>query len=473
MKNQKNLLDKMKNGEPLSLYEQITMIVQLSIPAILAQISSIVMQYIDASMVGQLGADDSASIGLVSSSTWMFGGLCMALSTGFTVQIAQKIGAKREQEARSTVKTGLVCAVVFGLFLLVVGALISQPLPHWLGGDASICPKASIYFLVYALAIPMMLLNSIASGMLQCSGNMKLPGMLHIIMCILDVIFNAILIFPSRTVEIFGLRFPMWGAGLGITGAALGTALAELVIAVLMLYFLLVRSESLHLRKEEHFAFSWSDVRRMFQIGIPVAVEQIVTCGAYIAFTAIVAPLGTIAIAANSFSITAESFCYMPGYGIGAAATTIIGQSIGAKRKDLTGRLGWLLTLSGILMMTLTGALMYLIAPQMIGLLSPDPAIRELGTAILRIEVFAEPMYAASIVASGVFRGAGDTVVPSILNFISMWLVRIPLAWFLSTDYGLQGVWFAMCVELCVRGVLFLILLGTRFKKKTAKWGGE
>lgn len=473
MKNQKNLLDKMKNGETLSLYEQITMIVKLSIPAILAQISSIVMQYIDASMVGQLGADDSASIGLISSSTWMFGGLCMALSTGFTVQIAQKIGAKREQEARSTVKTGLVCAVVFGLFLLVVGALISQPLPHWLGGDASICPKASIYFLVYAFAIPIMLLNSIASGMLQCSGNMKLPGMLHIVMCILDVIFNAILIFPSRTVEIFGLRFSMWGAGLGITGAALGTALAELVIAVLMLYFLLVRSESLHLRKEEHFAFSWSDVRRMFQIGIPVAVEQIVTCGAYIAFTAIVAPLGTIAIAANSFSITAESFCYMPGYGIGAAATTIIGQSIGAKRKDLTGRFGWLLTLSGILMMTLTGALMYLIAPQMIGLLSPDPAIRELGTAILRIEVFAEPMYAASIVASGVFRGAGDTVVPSILNFISMWLVRIPLAWFLSTDYGLQGVWFAMCVELCVRGILFLILLGTRFKKKTAKWENE
>ena len=154
MTNQKNLLDKMKNGEPLCLYEQITMIVKLSIPAILAQISSIVMQYIDASMVGQLGADDSASIGLVSSSTWMFGGLCMALSTGFTVQIAQKIGAKREQEARSTVKTGLVCAVVFGLFLLVVGAMISQPLPYWLGGDAFICPKASIYFLVYALAIP-------------------------------------------------------------------------------------------------------------------------------------------------------------------------------------------------------------------------------------------------------------------------------------------------------------------------------
>lgn len=460
------LLEKMKNGETLSLYEQLLLIVRLSIPAILAQISSIVMQYIDASMVGQLGANDSASIGLVSSSTWMFSGLCMALSTGFTVQIAQKIGARQEREARATVKTGLLCAFLFSMLLLAAGVLISRPLPHWLGGEEAITSKASAYFLVYALAIPVMAINSIASGMLQCSGNMKLPGLLHIFMCLLDVLFNTILIFPSRTVQLFGKSFPVWGAGLGVTGAALGTALAELVVAVLMLYFLLVRSESLHLRREERFVFSKQDAKKAVRIGLPVAAEQLVTCGAYIAFTAIVAPLGTIAIAANSFSITAESFCYMPGYGISTAATTIIGQCIGAKRKRLTHRFGWLLTLSGILMMTVTGAVMYLVAPQMIGLLTPDPDIRRLGTEILRIEVFAEPMYAAAIVASGVFRGTGDTVVPSVLNFISMWLIRIPLAAILSQSSGLRGVWFAMCAELCVRGFLFLLLLATRFRKR-------
>lgn len=125
-------------------------------------------------------------------------------------------------------------------------------------------------------------------------------------------------------------------------------------------------------------------------------------------------PAGDGTIAANSFSITAESLCYMPGYGIGTAATTLIGQSIGARRHDLTRRLGYLCTGLGMTVMTLSGIVLYLAAPTMIGLLSPDPAIVALGAQALRIEAFAEPMYAASIVASGVFRGAGDTLVRAV-----------------------------------------------------------
>ena len=156
----------------------------------------------------------------------------------------------------------------------------------------------------------------------------------------------------------------------------------------------------------------------------------------------------------------------MPCYGIGAAATTIIGQSVGAGRRDLTRRLGYIVTGFGMLIMTIGGILMYIFAPVMIGVLSPDPEIRELGTIILRIEAFAEPMYAASIVAAGVFHGAGDAMIPSILSFVSMWAVRIPLSAILATRMGLQGVWIAMCVELCVRGLLFLIRLrGKRWLK--------
>ena len=190
--------------------------------------------------------------------------------------------------------------------------------------------------------------------------------------------------------------------------------------------------------------------------------------GAQVMSTTIVSPLGTVSIAANSFAITAESLCYMPGYGIGSAAATMIGQSTGAGRKELTRKLGWLVTLLGMAVMTVSGALMYLLAPWMIGLLSTDPEVVELGTTILRIEAFAEPMYAASIVASGVFRGAGDTLSTSLFNFGSMWLVRLPLAAFLSRRMGLKGVWIAMCFELCVRGLLFLIrLAGKAWQKKS------
>lgn len=461
-----DLLVQLRSGRALTVRQQLMLTVQLSIPAIMAQISSIVMQYIDASMVGQLGAGDSASIGLVASSTWLLGGLCSAASIGFTVQIAQEIGAGREKQARGILRQGLAVGFLFGCALMILAVSLSGVLPVWLGGEKAIRKNASAYFMIYGLSLPVVQMNNTSGGMLQCSGNMRVPSILHIFMCLLDVVFNGLLIFPSRMVSLGGLRVKIPGADMGVAGAALGTALAQLTAACLMLYFLLARSPALHLRPEEHLRFSSAELRRAWRMALPVGFEQVIMSGAQILGTKIVSPLGSIAIAANSFSVTAESLCYMPGYGIGAAATTLIGQSIGAGREDLTRRLGWLTTGLGMAVMTGSGILLYVFAPWMIGILSPDPAIRELGAAVLRIEAFAEPMFAASIVASGVFRGAGDTLVPSCLNFLSMWAVRLPVSAFLAPRAGLRGVWFAMCLELCVRGILFLIRLrGTRWMR--------
>ena len=152
----------------------------------------------------------------------------------------------------------------------------------------------------------------------------------------------------------------------------------------------------------------------------------------------------------------------------------LIGQSIGAGRRDLARQLGWLATGLGMAVMSAAAVLMYAAAPLMIGVLSPDAAVRQLGAQILRIEAFAEPLYAASIVASGVFRGAGDTLVPSGMNFCTMWCVRLPLAAYLAPRMGLSGVWIAMCAELCVRGVIFLLrLAGGRWLKDAAALDNE
>lgn len=465
-KEKTTLLEKMRDGHELTLTQQIAMVFELSVPAILAQLSSLIMQYIDASMVGRLGEYASASIGLVSSSTWLFGGLCMAGATGFTVQIAKLIGAKKDKDARNIMKLGIICMTIISFVMTAIGVSIASLLPIWLGGGEQIKDGATVYFLIFALSIPFVSLNYTAAGMIQCSGNMRLPGIAEMVMCTLDVLFNALLIFPTETQNILGISITTPGAGLGVAGAALGTALAEAVTVAFLVYYLLARSEPLHLRKNEQFALHTSEIKSALKIAVPVAVEQTITCGAYIAFTRIVSPLGSTAIAANSFGITAESLCYMPGYGIGASATTIIGQCVGAKRYDITKRLGWLTTLMGIIVMTISGGLMFIFAPQMISLLTPDKAIQKLGAEILRIEAFAEPMYAASIVASGVFRGAGDTAVSSVISFISMWAVRIPLAAILSPLFNLQGIWTAMCIELIIRGILFLVLLATRFKKR-------
>lgn len=456
------LLSRLQSGLGLSFREQLFLTAHLSLPAMLAQISSIVMQYIDASMVGRLGANNSASIGLVSTSTWLFGGICIAATTGFTVQVAQRIGAGETRVARDIMKQAFVVTLGFSLLLLLIGVVISGKLPRWLGGDVMIRENASRYFLVYILSLPFIQINSLAGGMLQCIGNMRVPSILNILMCGLDAVFNALLIFPSYSWTVFGVSIPIPGADLGVAGAALGTAFAEVFTAALMLWFLLYRSPVMKLRKGEKTSFSIMYLKKAVQIATPVGFEQIAICGAYVVSTRIVSPLGIVAIAANSFAVTAESLCYMPGYGIAAAATTLVGQSFGAGQPDLARRLAWISTGLGMAVMAFTGVLMYLAAPVMIGLLSVDPAIRQLGTEVLRIEAFAEPMFAASIVASGAFRGTGDTLNPSCINFISMWVVRLPLSALLASSMGLQGVWVAMCIELCVRGVLFLLRLKSK-----------
>lgn len=446
------------------VFEQIKLVFFMSVPAIMAQIASVCMQYIDASMVGQLGADDSASIGLVSSSIWLLCSIGMAVNVGFTVLMAQKIGARKYVSARNLLKLAFLVCLAASLLLAGAGILVSDILPVWLGGNSEINRGASEYFLIFTSALPVLILNALSSGMLQSSGNMKLPSLLNMLMCLLDVVFNYLLIFPSREISFGGFSLVIPGGDLGIRGAALGTVAAEAVTFALMLFFLLFRTQQLRLRPEERFIFSSRLVRRAFLISLPVGFDHIAMCLAMVVSMMIVAPLGTVPIATHSFAITAESFCYMAGYGIAAAATTMVGQSIGARRSDLAVSFAWLVTGLGVSIMTAAGILMFIFAPLMMGLLSPVAEIRNLGAEVLRIEAFAEPLFGASIVAAGALRGAGDTFFPSLINFISMWFVRIPLSLLLASYYGFYGIWVAMCIELCIRGLLFL------YRLKRGKW---
>lgn len=457
------LLALIREGRPMTLGQQIHLTVMLSVPAVVAQLSSIVMQYIDAAMVGSLGAEEAAAIGLVSTTTWLFWGLCIASSTGFSVQVAHRIGAGDMQGARNVLRQAVTSTTLFSFALAAIGVAISGVLPEWLGGDVSIHHDASLYFLIFSLFLPALQLNFLAGGMLRCSGNMRIPSLLGVVMCVLDVIFNFFLIFPTRHAVVAGIDIFIPGAGLGVEGAALGTVAAETVVATIQMWYLYTHSSELKLTKEKgSFRPQVNILKKALRIGLPMGLEHVVICGAQIMTTVIVAPLGVFAIAANSFAITAESLCYMPGYGISDAATTLVGQSVGAKRRRLTRSFAFITVFMGMIIMGLMGLLMYIFAPQIIGLMTPVEEIRSLGIMALRIEAFAEPMFAASIVAYGVFVGAANTLVPCLMNFFSIWAIRLSLAALLAPTMGLKGVWIAMCIELCFRGIIFLIRLFKR-----------
>ena len=450
---------RMRQGEDIPLSQTAQVVLALSLPSILQQMVVTAMEYIDAAMVGHIGAEATAAIGIVSSSTWLLHGVLVGLYTAFSIQIAQYLGADRQEDARGVLRQSMLFNLILGLGAAAFGIGISRFLPGWLGADPSLQANASAYFAIWSAALPFTMAMGMYTAQLRVTGDALTPGLISVLVCVLDIVFNFFLINPSRTLVLFGRTVTVWGAGLGVPGAALGTALSDVIGGLLALAILLLRDGPLCIRRPGSWKITRSCLMNLWRVGAPLAAERAALSSAQVVLVRIVSGLGTVAIAANSLGVSAEGLCYMAGYGIQDASIALIGQAVGANRRDMSKRFAWLCTLMGMGIMALSGAGLWLFAPALMGIFTADAAVIALGARVLRIEAFAEPMFGASIVASGAMQGAGDSTACFVLNLVSMWGIRLTLASLLAPRFGLVGVWGAMCCELCIRGLLFLVRL--------------
>lgn len=449
------LSQRMRNGDKISLSNQLLLVSSLSFPAILEQLAHTAMSYIDTAMVGSLGYEATASIGVVASSTWLINGITGAIAIGFSVQIAQLLGAGKEKDARSVLFQGIKFNVIFGMILALISFIVGFFLPTWLGAEENLRQDAAIYFQMYSLFLPFSLASALYSSILRCSGNVLLPSLMNIGMCLLDVVFNSLLIYPTR--EIGGLT--IYGAGLGVTGAALGTGLAMAVTATVLLLVTIKGKGVLKLGKDDSWKFRKSTMHNLLYLSTPSALERITLSLAQIVLTGIVASMGAVSVAANYVAVQTEGMCYLPAYGVSAAATAMVGQSLGAGRKDMAKRFAYLSVLVSFVLVLILAILLFAFAPFLTGLLSKDAAVIELGAKVLRIVSFSEPLFAVSIVTIGALRGAGDSKGPFYINLATMWGVRVLSVLLFTKQFGVIGVWISMTVELCVRGIVFLVRL--------------
>ena len=294
--------------------------------------------------------------------------------------------------------------------------------------------------------------------MLRSTGDALTPGLISIFTCVLDIIFNFFLINPTREITVFGQNLTVWGLGWGVPGAALAQPLPTPWAVRWRWAFCccgMARCASASPARGTLPAPACITCEGRRAAG-GRARRPVLGTGAAGAHRV---RAGTTAIAANSLGVSAESLCYMAGYGIQDAALALVGQAVGANRRDMAKRFAWLCTAMGMGIMALTGVGLYVFRPASDGIFTADAAVIALGARVLRIEAFAEPMFGASIVASGSMQGAGDSTGCFVLNLVSMWGVRLTLAVLLAPRFGLVGVWVAMCAELCTRGALFLLRL--------------
>jgi len=428
----------------------------LAWPAIVEQIMLTAVQYVDTAMVGRLGADATAAVGISSAPTWMFHGVFAATSMGFSVQVAQHLGAERGEEAKKVVAQSLKVVAILGLCLGTLAFTISFSLPGWLGAEEDIAGPAGLYFRIMACGMPLTFGVQMISSMFRCSGDTKSPMILNTMINLINVVLNFLFIYPTRPLSVFGTEFTMPGLGLGVAGAALASVTSTATIFTVFLWMLFNRESPIKISRETESKLQPECLGAAFRLGLPIAMERLAMSGAQVMQTAIITEIGTVSMAAHHLAVTAESISYAPAFGVSQSATAMVGQAIGAGRKDLAMYFAKISIAMGMIIMTMGGVVLFVFAEPLIMLFSTDPEVIELGGQVLRIVAFAEPLFGASIVSSGTLRGAGDSRVPFIISLSTMWGVRITLSLFMASRLGLVGVWLAMAIELMTRGSIFL-----------------
>lgn len=430
----------------------------LAWPAIIENLSVTLIIFIDSAMVGSLGAIATAAVGVNASPGWLMNGLVMALGVGGTALVARMVGANDRDGIAAITRHTMLYA--FGIsVLLMLFALLGAPLiPRLMGADPAVHPDAIIYQRLVGLAYIPHFCGMAASALLRGAGDTKSPMRAALMANSLNVIGNFLLIFPTRQLSVLGLRFTMPGAGLGVRGAAIATALATGIAGLYVLSLLFSRKGDLGLRRGPGFRPQRAVFARIWYIAAPAAMERVSISLGQIVFAGMVARLGVSALAAHHLSISIESMGYMPGYGFAVAAATLVGQRLGAAQPLEARSLGFRAIGTGVLTMSAIGIVMFIYADALIAFLTPDPAVRLIGAGLLRICAFEQPFSALSIIAPSALRGAGDTRAPFYISFFSMWGVRLVFAYVLGTVFklGVQGIWLAMVLDLGVRGFLLL-----------------
>ena len=431
----------------------------LAWPAMLEQALQTIVQYADSAMVGQLGAQATAAVGLTAPVNWLVNSPMFAMGIGFLACISRAIGAKDEKTARTAASQSIFAVLILGTVIGVLTVCLSSLIPGWLNADGDIRVIAGQYFAIVSLPMIFRASTIIFSAALRAAGDTRTPMLVSAAMNVINIVLNFFLIFPTRTVALLGMQVMIPGAGMGVIGAAIATAISYVVSGVLM-FLALWRSPQLSPRGTK---IRWDShvMGQCARVGVPVVFTRIGVSLGHVVFLSQVTVLGTVPLAAHSLALTAEEAIYLPGYGMQAAASTLAGNAVGARDEQKLMRVSNLILASAVLLMTLTGLFLFLFPAAMLSLFTPDTAVIEAGAIVLKIIAVTEPVFAAGIIWEGIFNGVGDTRAPFLISMATTWGVRILLTTICVhvLHLGLTAVWLCMALDNVARAAL----LGIRF----------
>ena len=438
-------------------FSMIAVIMGLAWPTMLEQLMQTAVQYIDTAMVGALGTDATAAVGATSTVNWLIGSTISALGIGFLSYIAKACGAGDRAAAKRASSQAVMVVLATGILFTALTLSLSSYVPVWMQVDKRIRDLAAEYFFIlYAPMLPRTAII-IFGTILRSAGDTKTPMKVGVMMNLINVILNYLLIFATRTVSVFGISVTMPGAGLGVIGAALASAIAftfgGVYLTVVLWRHPLVSPRGEGLKPD------LAILKPCMKVAFPNMLQRFGTSLGYVAFASLINSLGEVATAAHTIANTVESLFYIPGYGMQTAAATLAGNACGARDNRRMEDLAAMFIPIEVILMIFSGGALFLAAPYLVSLFSNSGEVIELGSTVLRMVAVSEPFYGFSIIIEGMMLGVGKTRQPFVYNIIGMWGIRI-VGTLICTQllgFGLVSAWACMIAHNMLLFVLFLI----------------
>ncbi|MFC1946668.1 MATE family efflux transporter [Chloroflexota bacterium] len=429
----------------------------LSWPLMISQTLTVLGPTVDMIWVGKLGAAPIAGVGVSGMVIMAVNSLMMGLYTGLRAMIARFVGAGDMESANNIGQQALVIGTVFSLITAAIGLFLAEPILEMFGVEPDVVTEGATYMRIQLAGSITMAVAMVSQFIMQASGDTVTPMRISIFFRLVHVVICPILIFGVWI-------FPE----MGVSGAAWANVISQLFGGILGAWFLFTGRTRLKLTLRG-FHFDKDVIWRMTKIGIPASITGVQRFLPYLVLVWFISPFGTAAVGAHSLMQRIDTFIRMPAGALGSAAGVLAGQNLGAGKPDRAEQGGWISVALYSGVMVICCIFIWFFADNIVKIFSTDAELLDITSTFMRIQIVGYLVFGLTIVISLCVEGVGDTMVTMIVTLLTMWVIQIPLAWFLPehTSLGVNGVQWAISIALVFRALLFTVYFKSgRWKRK-------
>jgi len=421
---------------------------KISWPMLLIMVSYFFVGFTDVYVAGLIGPDVQASVGFVNQIYYLIIIIANALGVGTLAMVSRAMGSDRGERALEIARQSLIFSVLIALTLTGTGLVFYKDVIALAGFPEKIRTIAEDFLKIFTFSLAPYYILIISNSIFRASGEVKKPLFTMFTVSIVNIVGDFVLVFGISP-------FPK----MGYAGIAISTAASVTAGMCINLWFL---SRGLW---SPFYTGVWSvvgkTISQILKIGWPAAFLQIAWNAGTIVLYNILGRLenNITALAAITNGLRIEAVIYLPAFALNMAASVLVGQNLGAANAERAEKIGWKMTQAGVMLISAMALVIFTRAEYFASLLAKSPDVLEETTRYLRINMFSEPFMAMSSILGGGLQGAGDTRGAMWVIVISMWIIRLPLAYILAVtlDYGAVSVWIAMIISMICQGLLMTV----------------